>query len=263
MSATVIVSREDHVAIVTLNRPDKMNAVSLDMFAALGEAGRELAEDRSVRAVVLHGAGESFCAGIDTGVFQDESLRIDAAALAPLPGSSANRFQEAAYTWRRLEVPVVCAVHGVAFGAGLQIALGADLRYAAPDARFSIMEIRWGLIPDLAITTTLRNLVAIDKVKELALSGRIVEAPEALEMGLITELHKDPLAAAMEAARSICVKSPDAIRSLKRLVNEAWRLSDAESLALEAELQSGILGSKNQLEAVRANLQNRVPEFDD
>lgn len=263
MSATVRVGREDRIAVVTLNRPDKMNAVNLEMFDALGEAGRELAEDRSVRAIVLNGAGENFCAGIDTSVFQDEAMRIDGAALAPLPGSAANRFQEAAYTWRRIEVPVICALHGVAFGAGLQIALGADLRFAAPDARFSIMEIKWGLIPDLAITTTLRHLVAIDKVKELAFSGRIIDAPEALKTGLITELHNDPLAAAMEAARSIRVKSPDAIRSLKRLVNAAWQLSDAESLALEAELQSGILGRKNQLEAVMANLQDRAPEFDD
>lgn len=263
MTRPLRIDIDDHVAVVTLNRPEKMNAVSIDMFDALGEAGAMLAGDRAVRAVVLRGAGEHFCAGIDTAVFSEASTAIDAKALAPLPGSIANRFQEAAYTWRRLEVPVICALHGVAYGAGLQLALAADLRVAAPTARMSIMEIKWGLIPDLAISTTLRGLLAPDRVKELAFSGRIVEAPEALQLGLITEMHNDPAARCMEIAAMIRVKSPDAIRSVKRLVNTAWQLSDAEALALEAELQLGVLGKKNQHEAVMANLQNREPEFDD
>ena len=263
MSAPVSIEKDGHIAIVTLDRADKMNAVSLEMFDALGEAGRRLGEDKSVRAVVLRGAGDNFCAGIDVAVFQDKDAPIDVASLSPLPDSISNRFQQCAYTWRELRVPVICAIRGVAFGAGLQIALGADLRFAAEDARFSIMEIKWGLIPDLAISTTLRGLVAADKVKELAFSGRVVEAREALELGLITRMHKDPEALAMEVAGSICVKSPDAIRSVKQLVNEAWRVSDAEALALEAELQLGVLGKKNQLEAVMANLQKRAPEFED
>ena len=263
MTEPVRIDIADHLATVTLDRPEKMNAVSLEMFEALAEAGAQLAAERAVRAVVLQGAGEHFCAGIDTGVFSDASAPIDAESLAPLANGIANRFQEAAHTWRRLEAPVICAVHGVAFGAGLQIALAADLRVAAPTARFSIMEIKWGLIPDLAISTTLRGLVAPDRVKELAFSGRVVEAPEALQLGLITETHKDPVARSIEIAEAIRVKSPDAIRSVKRLVNEAWQLSDAEALALEAELQLHVLGRKNQREAVMANLQKRVPEFED
>ncbi len=263
MTGPVRIDIENHIAVVTLDRPEKMNAVSLEMFDALGEAGAQLAGKRTVRAVVLQGAGEHFCAGIDTAVFGDAATAIDAQALAPLPGSIANRFQEAAYTWRKIAAPVICAVHGVAFGAGLQLALAADMRVAAPTARFSIMEIKWGLIPDLAISTTLRGLVAPDRVKELAFSGRVVEAPEALQLGLITEMHKDPAARCMEIAEAIRVKSPDAVRSVKRLVNEAWQLSDAEALALEAELQLRVLGGKNQREAVMANLQKRVPEFDD
>ncbi|MEE8544020.1 MAG: enoyl-CoA hydratase-related protein, partial [Gammaproteobacteria bacterium] len=149
MSEPVSVSIQDHIAAVTLNRPDKANAVSLDMFDALGEAGKLLASNRSVRAVVLSGAGDNFCAGIDIDLFQDEKFAFDDEALAPLQDSPANRFQAAAYTWRELPVPVICAIKGVAYGAGLQIALGADLRYARADSSLSIMEIKWGLIPDM------------------------------------------------------------------------------------------------------------------
>jgi len=263
MSEPVQISIRDHIAEVTLNRPDKANAVNLAMFDALGAAGRELAETRAVRAVVLTGAGDNFCAGIDVSLLQDDEFEIDAKALSPLPDSPANRFQAAAYVWRQLQVPVICAIRGVAFGAGFQIAMGADLRYARPDSSLSIMEIKWGLIPDMAITTTLRDVLAVDRAKEMAWSGRVVGGEEASQLGLVTALHDDPLAAAVETAQAICVKSPDAIRSVKRLLNTAWRLSDAEALALEAELQLGVLGTKNQLEAVMANMQKRSPEFDD
>ena len=263
MSEPVHVSTTDHIAQVTLNRPDKANAVNLAMFDALGAAGRELAENRAIRAVVLTGAGDNFCAGIDVSLLSNEELAIDAQALSPLPGSIANRFQAAAYTWRQLPVPVICAIRGVAFGAGFQIAMGADLRYAHPDSSLAIMEVKWGLIPDMAITTTLRDLLSLDRVKEMAWSGRVVGGEEASQLGLVTALHDDPLAAAVETAQAICVKSPDAIRSMKRLINTAWRLSDPEALALEAELQLGVLGKKNQLEAVMANMQKRSPEFDD
>jgi enoyl-CoA hydratase/carnithine racemase len=262
MTEPLTVSIDNHVATVTLNRPDKANAVNFEMFDALGATGRELAAERSVRAVVLAGAGDNFCAGIDVSLFQG-GLDIDAGSMQPNAGSPANRFQSAAYVWREMPVPVICAIHGVAYGAGMQIALGADLRYARPDASLSIMEIKWGLVPDMAITTTLRDILPADKAKELAWSGRTVSGEEALEMGLVTALHQDPLAAALETAADIGVKSPDAIRAMKQLFNSAWRLTDAEALALEAELQLGVLGKKNQLEAVMANVQKRVPDFDD
>jgi len=263
MSEPVQVSIEGHIAQVTLNRPDKANAVNLAMFDALGAAGSELAENRAVRAVVLTGAGDNFCAGIDVSIFSDKQFAIDSKALSPVDSSPANRFQLAAYTWRQLPVPVICAIRGVAFGAGFQIAMGADLRYARPDSSLSIMEVKWGLIPDMAITTTLRDVLPVDSVKELAWSGRVVGGEEACQMGLVSALHDDPLAAAMETASAICIKSPDAIRSMKRLFNDAWRLSEPEALALEAELQLGVLGKGNQLEAVMANLQKRAPNFDD
>jgi enoyl-CoA hydratase/carnithine racemase len=262
MSDPLTINVDDHVATVTLNRPAKANAVNLEMFDALHEAGRELAADRSVRAVILAGAGDNFCAGIDVSLF-DGGFDVQASSMRPVGDSPANRFQLAAYVWRELPVPVICAIHGVAFGAGLQIALGADLRYARPDASLAIMEIKWGLVPDMAITTTLRDILPADRVKELAWSGRPVSGEEAFAMGLVTALHDDPVAAAMEAAAAIRVKSPDAIRAMKQLFNSAWRLTDADALALEADLQLGVLGKKNQLEAVMANVQKRVPEFDD
>ncbi len=263
MSEPVRISVEGHIATVTLNRPDKANAVNLEMFDALREAGGELAGNKAVRAIVLHGAGENFCAGIDTSIFQNPDVDIGASSFAPLDDSPANRLQSPAYVWREVPVPVICAMQGVAYGAGLQIALGADLRYARPDASLSIMEIKWGLVPDMAITTTLRDILPVDKVKELAWTGRRLSGHEALAEGLVTSLHDDPLAAAVEAAEAICTKSPDAIRGMKQLFNTAWRLPDAEALAMEATAQLGVMGKKNQLEAVMANLQKRAPNFDD
>lgn len=263
MSNVLTISVKDHVAQVTLNRPEKHNAVNLDLFEALGAAGEQLATDRSVRAVVLCAAGDHFCSGIDTSIFSQADAGIDASSLAPGESSPANFFQRAAYAWRELPVPVICAINGVAFGAGLQIALGADLRYARPDARLSIMEVKWGLIPDMAISTTLRDLLPIDRVKELAWSGRILSGTEALQLGLVTAVHDDPVAAALDTATEISGRSPDAVRSMKRLFNRAWQMSEAEALALEATLQAALLGSPNQTEAVMANVERRRAVFED
>jgi enoyl-CoA hydratase/carnithine racemase len=259
----VKVSLNEHVAEVMLNRPDKYNALDMQMFDALVTAADSLAKEPKLRAVVLHGAGGNFCAGIDVGVFTDPNVKIDQTLMEPIAGSKANLFQRVAYAWRELPVPVICALDGVTYGGGLQIALGADLRYAAADTRFSIMETKWGLIPDMAISTTLRHIVAVDKIKELAWSAKVFDASEALALGIVTGIHADPLAAAKQFAEDCAARSPEAIRGIKQLVNEAWHLSEAESLALEAKLQLGIMGSPNQIEAVRANLENREPKFSD
>lgn len=263
MSERIEIRIDDHVAEVMLNRPDKYNALDLDTFSALDEAARSLAGENSVRAVVLHGAGENFCAGIDISVLQGEGGRIGAALLDPVEGSPANIFQRAAYAWRELPVPVICALQGVTFGGGFQIAMGADLRYAAPGTTFSIMESKWGIIPDMSISTTLRNILPPDRVKELAWTAGVFTAEEALQWGVVTAVEDDPLAAARQMASAIRGKSPDAIRRIKRLVNEAWHLSEEDSLALEAELQLQLLGKRNQVEAVRANLEKREPQFVD
>jgi enoyl-CoA hydratase/carnithine racemase len=252
-----------HVADVQLNRADKLNAIDLPMFEALGEAADRIASDSSVRAVVLSGAGGNFCAGIDLSVLAGSELDFGAALQSPVAPSAANIFQRAAYAWRELPVPVICAIEGVAFGGGMQIALGADVRYAAADAKLSIMEAKWGIIPDMGISTTLRHLVAPDRVKELSWSARILGSDEAQALGLITAVVDDPIPACRELAISCAEKSPDAIRGIKALVNQAWQLSEKDSLALEARLQSAIIGGENQIEAVNANLGKRRPDFKD
>lgn len=262
MTQRVEIEIDGHIADVRLNRPDKHNALDMDMFEALSRAGERLAEEKSVRAVVLSGSGENFCAGIDMAMFSTD-VDFSTALATPLAPSPANLFQRAAYAWRELPMPVICAIHGVAFGGGFQIAMGADIRYAAPDARLSIMEIKWGLVPDMALSTTLRDILPVDKVKELTFSGAIFDGLEAQQLGIVTAVHDDPLEAAHGAANNIAAKSPDAIRAAKRLINEGWRLSEPDSLALEAELQGRIIGGENQMESVRANLENRAPEFKD
>jgi enoyl-CoA hydratase/carnithine racemase len=246
-----------------LNRPEKLNALDLETFDALDQAARTLEAESSVRAVVLHGAGENFCAGIDLSVLQGGIADVGDSLLSPLEGSLANRFQRAAYAWRELPMPVICALQGVTFGGGFQIAMGADLRYAAPATQLSIMESKWGLIPDMAISTTLRHILPPDRVKELAWTARVFDAAEGLQLGVLTSVEEDPLATARRVAQDCAAKSPDAIRGIKCLVNEAWSRSEGDSLALEAQLQLRLLGSANQSEAVRANLEKRKPDFAD
>ena len=264
MADRLIIDVKDHVAEVTLNRPDKFNAVDFAMWTELGDAGRSLAADKSVRAVVLRGAGDNFCSGIDVTSFQQAGAAVlEDGALEPLPGSVANLFQEAAYTWRRMPVPVIAALHGFVFGAGVQIAAAADIRYATADAKLSIKEIKWGIIPDVAITATLRDILPLDKIKELTYSGRIISGSEAAEIGLVTKVIDDPLAAARQLAAEIAGKSPHAIRAAKKLFNAAWHQSEEQGLRLEATLQKTLMGSANQMEAVMANMQKRTPSFKD
>jgi enoyl-CoA hydratase/carnithine racemase len=186
-----------------------------------------------------------------------------AGLLARPEGTPANRAQHAAYAWTSLPVPVIAAVHGVAFGGGLQIALGADIRIVAPDAQFSVMEIKWGLIPDMTGTQTLRHLVRLDVAKELTFSGRIVSGSEAVALGLATRTSAQPLEDALALAREIASKSPDAIRAGKRLLNASVTSSTEDGLRLEEKLQLSLIGSANQLEAVQANMAKRKPEFAD
>lgn len=264
MAGTVAVSISGRVASVMLDRVAKRNAVNMAMFEELASAGAGLKDDASVRAVVLHGNGEHFCAGIDVSVFQNaETGVIDPAKMAARQDSLANFFQSAAYIWREIPVPVIAALNGCVFGAGLQIAMGADIRYASVDARLSIMEVKWGLIPDMAISTTLRHVVPTDKVRELTYTGRVVGGREAVDIGLATALQDDPLAAAMETAAQIAAKSPVAIRAAKKLINEAWEAEPARALRHEAEAQMRIMAGDDHKEAVLANLEKRMPDFSD
>lgn len=271
-SGVVTITLQGHVADVRLNRPEKLNAVDPAMWRALSEAGGLLAETKGLRAVVLSGNGRAFCSGLDLASFQamgrsdaSDAERIDLAARPAdaaddLPG---NVFQRAALVWKRLPVPVIAALHGVALGAGAQIALGADLRIAAPDLRFGVLEIQWGLVPDVGLTQTLRNLVRLDVAKELVFTGRIVQAEEALALGLVTRLSNDPLAHATTLAHELAARSPDAIRLGKQLLESSWQADEATGLALEAKLQARLIGSPNQLEAIRAHFEKRAPKFED
>lgn len=264
MTAPVLLDIQDRVATVTLNRPAKMNALTAELLEQLIETGLSLRDDRRVRAVVLHGAGEHFCAGMDTSVLAGaEDRESFARRLQPMDDSPANFFQRPALVWSEVPVPVIAALSGVAYGGGLQIALGADLRIAGANTRCSLMEIRWGLMPDMGLTVTTRGLLRRDQLRELIYSGRVVEAEEAQQLGLVTRIDDDPLAAARTLAGQFAAQSPDAVRAAKALLNRAFDEDAAGALALEASLQAGILGGANQAEAVLANVQKRPPKFVD
>jgi enoyl-CoA hydratase/carnithine racemase len=273
MADLVTITKQDGIADVRLNRPDKYNALSGEMFNAIVEAGESLRDDKSVRVVVLSGNGRGFCAGLDFGSFQGMAgagtgnRQRASAAVPPMqhnrPGEPEHAAQRPALIWKRLPVPTIAAIHGVAFGGGCQIALGTDIRIAAPDAKLSVMEIKWGLIPDMSLTQTLRDLIPLDLAKELTFTGRIISGTEAKELGLVTHVVADPLAKAMELAREIAGKSPDAIRASKRLLEATWHADPKTGLDLEQELQRGLIASANQIEAVKANFENRPPKFVD
>jgi enoyl-CoA hydratase/carnithine racemase len=257
------------VADVRLNRPDKLNALDPAMFSALLEAGDKLAKDTTVRAVVLSGEGRGFCAGLDFTSFQGMAAGDGGPAGAEggingrMAGRITNHFQQAAYTWTEMPVPVIAAIHGVALGGGMQIALAADLRIVAPDARLSVLEIRWGLIPDMTGTHMLRRLVGLDVAKELTWTGRMVEGPEALRLGLVTKLSDNPRGEALAVAAELAGKSPEAVRAAKRLLNQSGLVSQAQQFIDESREMGALIGSPNQVEAVTAYFEKRAAEFAD
>ncbi len=264
MAPRVITTREAGIVEIRLARPDKHNGLDVAMFEALVAAGQALLDDRSVRAVVLHGEGPSFCAGLDFRSFMAGGPEVREQLLARDPAlSPANLAQRVAWIWTELPVPVIAAIHGTCIGGGLQIALAADLRIVHPDATLAVKEIHWGLIPDMSITRTLTRLVRLDVAKELTFTGREFDGREALTLGLATRLAADPLAEARALAHSIAAHSPEAIRAAKTLWNQAPQLDDQAGLALETQLQLPLLGSRNQLEAVQARFMKRPPGFRD
>lgn len=262
MSKLVTIEIKDYIAHLLLNRPEKYNALNPNMFKAIVEAGQSIVADQSIRAVIISGAGRGFCAGLDFESFE-EMVSGDAAQtlFSRSEGSPANNAQLVSLIWKQVPVPVIAAIHGVAFGGGLQIALAADVRLAASDARFSVMEIKWGLVPDITGSQTLRDLVRLDVAKELTFSGRVVEAEEAAMIGLITRICDNPLSEAWKMAQEIADKSPHAIIAGKQLLEEAWHGSQTNGLKLEESLQKTLIGSPNQIEAVMANFENRSPNF--
>src|SRR6266571_2112846 len=263
----VTVTITDGVADVRLNRPEKRNALDNAMFAGLITTGERLASEPGVRAVVLSGEGPDFCAGLDFGSFaamrDGERLSLQVDVPPPGDGPAQATGQRAAYVWAELPVPVIAAVTGNALGGGLQIALGADIRIVAPDARMSVLEIRWGLIPDMTGSQLLPELVGRDVAKELTFSGRVVSGEEAVTLGLATRADPSPRQAALELARSIAARSPHAIRAAKRLLDLAGRVDLAAGFAAEQKEIGALIGSPNQAEAVAAEFGQRSPRFTD
>ena len=269
MSDRINVSIDQGVADVRLNRPEKMNALDRHLFSALVETADALARDTSLRCVVLSGEGRAFCAGLDFESFQGMTDREAPVATetSKFINDTGERIthaaQQAVYGWTNLPVPVIAAVHGHALGGGIQLALGADIRIVAPDAKLSVMEIRWGLTPDMTGTQSLVNLVGLDVAKELTFTGRTVSGTEAAELGLCTRLSDDPRADALELAAEIASKSPHAIRATKRLFNAAPKASVAEGFAMERNEIAQLIGSPNQVEQVMAFFEKRQPDFAD
>lgn len=265
-SERLTVAIADGVAEVRLDRPDKLNALDPAMFDGLIAAGGYVSGQNSVRAVVLHGAGRGFSAGLDMQSFaamaegRREGMLAD--IIARTHGNT-NAPQEAALVWRGLPVPVIAAIQGVCFGGGFQIALGADIRFCAPDARLSILEIKWGLVPDMGGIALMRELARGDVIRELAFTGREFTGAEAATLGFATAVHADPLAQARATAREIAGKSPDAVRALKRLLNAATDKDMVSILLAESKEQAKLIGSPNQIEAIRAAVEKRPPRFTD
>lgn len=252
MNDRVRVDCDGPVARVTLSRGDRHNGMDIPMLEAVRAAARRLRRDRTVRAVVLRGDGPSFCAGLDVkSVLGRPGVRL--LALAALCSPVRNRFQDWSLGWRDVPAPVIAAIHGSCFGAGLQLALGADIRIATPDASISIMEAKWGLVPDMGGTVLLRELVPIDVAKELTMSGRVLTGIEAHELGLVTHVSSDPVAHAEALAAEIATRSPDAVAASKFLLQEAWTRSSYRALAAERRWQRRVIGRENQGIAVRRN----------
>ena len=260
-SERVRIDVADHVADVALTRPDKHNALDGAMFQGIIAAAEEVAATPGVRAVVLHGEGPSFCSGLDVASLMSSGVSVD--ELLDRNGRRSNLFQRTCTDWIDLPVPVIAAIHGNCFGGGLQIALGADVRIAAADARLSIMEGKWGLVPDMGITSTLPRLLRLDIAKELTYTARVLTGTEAAELGLVTRVAGDPLAAARDLAAQIAARSPDAVRAAKRLYDVSWHAPVGEGLVLETELQRDLIGSPNQLAAVQAGMSGEPGRFVD
>ncbi len=258
-NAPVIVTRQGNIAQVQLNRPDKKNALDIATFEALIQAQIDLSNDPNIRAVVLHGAGDAFCAGLDISVLADGDA---IANLTERSHGMCNLFQQAAMGWHQLPVPVIAAVHGHCLGGGLQIALAADIRLATTNAEFSIMEIHWGLIPDMGLSVLAPGLIARDHLNELVLTGDKINGLTAAEMGLITRVVENPLKESLVLARKIAQKSPHAVVAAKRLLSPGTH-STAQKLQSESDAMQALMAGENQREAVNARLQKRAPQFKD
>ena len=232
------------VVYLKLDRPDKLNGLTLNMLQALVNQSKQIAGDRSIRAVIIHGEGQNFSAGLDFGTVMKNPMDI-AKAFAPRPWRGTNLFQEGSWCLRRLPVPVIAAVEGYCFGGGVQIAMAADYRFATPDSQWSVLEAKWGLIPDMSGIQSLSQVLPIDVAKRLAMTGEQLDGTRAAELGLISEVSTDPLAAAEDLARLLVSRSPDSVSYAKRLFDETWNKGPRATFFKERLRQARLLGAKN------------------
>lgn len=262
MSARTYVQHEitDGIAHVRLTRADKLNALTLQTLDELVATATELRRDKSLRAVVISGDGGSFCAGLDFASAMKSPAGI-VKAFVPVPWRGTNTFQEACWAWRRLPVPVIAAVDGHCYGGGIQLALAADFRIATPDSEWSVLEARWGLIPDMSGIRSLAELVGIDTAKKLTMTGQLLSGKEAADLGLVTELAAEPVAAAHDLARAIAQRSPDSVAAAKRLFNQTWNSSARATFARERAEQLLLLAIANTKAARTAAFTKVAPTF--
>lgn len=258
----VTIEIKDKVATVSLNRPDKMNALDMAQFEAIIEAGESIDKNPEVRSVVIRGEGRAFCAGLDINALIGQENIINT-PLLPRTHGICNIWQQAVWVWHKLEVPVIAAVHGIAYGGGLQIMQAADIKFIAPDTKLSILETKWGIIPDMAGTQLMYHNIRQDIIKELTYTSRVFSGKEAVEYGFATHVSDDPYSDAWTLAKEISTKSPSAIVKAKKLLNKAPYLSARDGLLLESSEQQEIVMKKNQLEAVSSGMEKRVGLFDD
>lgn len=264
MSDRVTITEENQVAIVTLSRPDKRNALDLAMIEGIVEAGLELAKRKDIRAVVLTGDGEAFCAGLDLAAMPliAQAAMSDGGFTQRTHGIS-NLFQAVAMVWAELPQPVIAAVHGYSFGGGFQLMLGADIRIADPATKFSVMEGRWGLVPDMGGMVLMRRLAREDIIRKVTYTAQVFSAENALAWGFITDVSDTPLDSAKALAHDVAAQSPDAVRSAKKLITDTEQTNWHDTLILESKAQEALVGQKNQMEAVMAGIQKRPAKYTD
>ncbi len=258
MTSRVETTVESGIACVRLNRADKRNALDLDMFKSLAQAQQQVRRQRGIRAIILQGDGEDFCTGLDVSSMMSNRKAMLHLLWKWLPWQ-ANLAQQVSVGWRRLPVPVIAAIQGRCWGGGMQIALGADFRIAHPDASFSVMEGKWGLIPDMGGTLALRELMQRDHAMHIAMTAETLNASTALALGLVTEVSTDPCASAHQLARLLSQRSPDAVAAVKRLYRKSWTGSEGAALARETLYQWRILAGSNQAIAIRRQLGKDIP----
>ena len=256
----IVTSVTDGIARVELARPDKLNGLTLDMLEGLVGAARRLRSDKTLRGVVITGQGSSFCAGLDFGTVMKDPAGV-ARSFVPRPWLGTNTFQEACWAWRRIPVPVVAAVQGHCYGGGVQIALGADFRMTTPDARWSVLEAKWGLIPDMSGVQALSQQVGLDGAKRLTMTGEVIDGAEAVRLGLATQVSTDPVSAAYDLLGLIATRSPDAVAATKRVFERTWTAGARRTFRWERLEQIVLLGAANTKAARKAVAEKVDPRY--